>query len=56
MKSLDQTLHAAGLRDSLQTGCLALANALSHGRGLTPLWFSLIRKLSMSGGKEEVSE
>lgn len=56
MKSLDQTLHATRLRGSLQTGFIVLANALSHGRGLTILWFCLIRKLLMSGGKEEVNE
>lgn len=56
LKSSDQTLHATGLQGNLQTGFLVLANAISHGRGLISLWFCLIRKLLMSGGKKEVNK
>lgn len=56
MQSLDPTLHTRGLHGRLQTGFLVLANAISHGRGLTSLWFCLIRKLLMSGGKKGVNE
>lgn len=54
MKTLDQTLHTVRLRGSLQREFLALASAISHGRGLISLQFCLIRKLLMS--EEEVNE